>query len=178
MKRFFRNPWTWILLPPPILFAVLMLFAVPADWVVLTFGLLVFLAIAVVAGKYVIRAPALIYEGNIENQAVNIVGFALVLLSLMGMQTYRWVVINLNRPDWISQQYWSAGMVYVMFVGFILVAWSTRRAATAPPNGRVGLGGWFVGLISGIGLMASGVLPMAAKMSMLAFGKLVAFLPH
>lgn len=178
MKRFFRNPWTWILLPPPLLFVVLMLAHVPADWVVLTFGLLVFLAAAVVAGKYVIRAPSLIHAGNIENQAINIVGWALVLLSLMATQTYRWVSINLNRPDWLTLQYWSASMVYAMFFGFILVAWSTRRASTAPPHGRLGLGGWFVGLISGIGLMASGALPMAVKLAAIAAEKLAMLLPH
>lgn len=178
MRRFLRNPWTWILLPPPLLFAILMLAHVPADWVVLTFGLFVFLAAAVVAGKYVIRAPALIYAGNVENQSINIVGWSLVLLSLMATQTYRWVVINLDRPDWLTQQYWSSGTVYVMFFGFVLVAWSTRRASTAPPHGRVGLGGWFVGLISGIGLMASGALPMAAKLVAVGVGKLALLLPH
>lgn len=178
MKRFFRNPWTWILLPPPILFAILALTNVLADWIVLTFGLFVFLAAAVVAGKYVIRAPALIYEGNVQSQSVNIIGWAIVLLSLMATQTYRWVVINLDRPDWLATQYWSAGMVYTMFFGFVLVAWSTRRIASSPPSGRVGLGGWFVGLLSGIGLMASGALPLAAKMAILLFGKMVALIPH
>lgn len=178
MKRTWRNPWTWILLPPILLFVILAALGVPADWIVLTFGLLVFLAAALVAGKYVIRAPVLIYAGDIENQSVNIVGWSLVLLSLMASQVLRWVSINLDRPEWLTQQYWSSALVYALFLGFVLVAWSTRKASTAPPSGRLGLGGWFVGLLTGIGLMASGALPMAAKLVGLAVGKMLLLLPH
>lgn len=163
MRRFFRNPWTWILLPPIVLFILMAGLAVAADLIALTFGLLVFLAAALVAGKYVIRAPALIYSGSVANQSINIVGWSLVLLSLMASQVLRWVAINLSRPDWLTQQYWSPAIVYTLFIGFVLVAWSTRKASTAPPGGRIGLGGWFVGFLSGVGLMLSGIFPVIIK---------------
>jgi hypothetical protein len=170
--RFFKNPWTYILLGPASLFGLLAMVGVEPDTVVLTFGFLLFLVVAVSASKYAFRAPALIFEGNVNNDSVNIVGFALVLVSLMATQTYRWIFISLGRPEWLTQTYWVSGFVYTMFVGFALVAWSTRRTTPKPVSGRIGLSGFFVGFLSAIGLMLSGILPAVTKFVLGLFGGL------
>src|SRR5690349_12926895 len=105
MTRLYRNPWTYLLAGPAIVFLLLVLVGVTPDAIVLTFGFLVFLVVSVAASKYAFRAPALIWSGNVENESVNIVGWGIVLISLMLTQTYRWVFISLDRPDWLLQTY-------------------------------------------------------------------------
>lgn len=170
MSRLIRNPWTYLLLGPAALFALLILVGVTPDALVLTFGFLVFLVVSVAATKYAFRAPSLIWEGNTQNDSVNIIGWAAVLVSLMSTQVYRWVFISMGRPDWLIETYWSPLFVYTMFLGFTLVAWSTRRATPKPPSGRFGWGSFFVGVISALGLMLSGILPGVTKFVLGLFG--------
>lgn len=159
-----KNPWTWVLGLPLVLFVTLVLLHVDPDTTVLTFGFLLFLIVSVAASKYAIRTPVLVYTGDTRNEAVNIVGWAFVMLSIEATQTYRWIFITLGRPDWLTNQYWSSLFVYTMFWGFCMVAWSTRKTVPRPPNGRIGLGGFIVGFATAIGLMLSGILPAILKL--------------
>ena len=87
-----------------------------------------------------------------------------------------WVFIGLDRPAWMIESYWNPALVYTLFFGLVLVAWSTRRTTPKPPTGRIGLGGFFVGFLSAIGLMLSGILPAVTKFVLgLAQGMLRAF---
>ncbi len=164
VKRLISNPWVWVLSLPPILFIILMAVHVSSDAVSLVFGFLLFLIISVAASKYALRAPVLIWQGTTSNEAVNIAGWAFVMLALEATQTYRWIFISLGRPEWLIGQYWNAAIIYTMFCGFCMVAWSTRRTLPRPPNGRVSLGGFVVGFATALGLMLSGILPALVKM--------------
>lgn len=163
IKRFFKNPWTYILGIPALLFAILTFRGVNPDQIVIWFGLFAFLAAALVSGKYILRAPEVVTSGNVERMSVNIVGWSLILTSYMATAIYRWRFIEAGRPEEWSQTYWNASFVFVSFLGFLLVAWSTRRVSEppGPPTRRMGLGGVFVGLLSGIGLTSSGILGKA-----------------
>ncbi len=162
---FLRNRWLWILGPAILLLVLLMLLGVAPDILLLTFGTAVFVVVAFPAAKYFWRSLQLIGSGYTEREDFNIVGWALVLLGLMETQVYRWVWIQLDRPDWLADQYWSTSFVYTMLVGFILVAWSARRAPpdVLPGSPSFGFITLFVGFISGVGLMLSGILPAAVK---------------
>ena len=166
MKRLLKNAWTWILGVPVVLFVALVIARVPPDWVTVTFGLFVFLAASVVSSKYLLRAPALIYAGDTSRESMNIVGWGLVLLSILETTVYRWVFISMNRAEWLTLTYWNPAFIITMFVGFVLVAYSTRRSdPVAPPTGkRISLSSLFVGLLSGIGLTMSGALPFVGKL--------------
>lgn len=153
----------------PILLIAAPLLGINPDVLLLILGVLIFVALSMLASRYVPRAPVLIYSGNIENEAIHIVGYSIVFLSLMATQVLRWVAIQLGRPDWLTAQYWSADIVLSMFYGFALVVWSTRRVTPRPPSGRIGVRGFLVGLISGIGLMLSGILPHLGKIVSAAF---------
>lgn len=173
MTRLIKNPWTWILTVPIVLFSLLVLARVEPDNVLLTFGFLLFLTVSLAASKYALRAPALIYHGNISNEAVNIAGWAFVMLAVEATQIYRWVSIAiLHRADWLTATYWNALIVYTMFVGFCMVAWSTRRAVPRPPSGRIGWGGFIVGFATAISLMLSGILPSIIKGAAMLFGSM------
>lgn len=172
-NRLLKNPWTWILLIPLLLFAFMVFLRVDPDLVVLTFGFLLFLIVSVAASKYALRAPVLIYNGDMRNEAINIVGWAFVMLGIEATQTYRWIFITLGRPEWLVHQYWSSSFVYTMFCGFAMVAWSTRRTVPRPPNGKIGFGGFIVGFATALGLMLSGILPAAAKALFAVFQSLL-----
>lgn len=169
MKRLIKNPWTWILSLPVLLFVLLVILRIDTDLVVLTFGFLLFLIVSVAASRYALRAPALIADGNSSNEAFNIVGWAFVMFAIEATQVYRWIFITMGRPDWLIGQYWSSGFVYTMFCGFCMVSWSTRRVMPQPPNGRVGFGGFIVGFATALGLMLSGILPNVIKAILVAF---------
>lgn len=169
MKRILRNRWTWILLPLPILLIAAPLLGINPDVLLLILGVLIFIAVAMLASRYVPRVFPLIYSGNVENESVHIVGWSLVFLSLMATQVLRWVAIQLGRPEWIAHQFWSADIVLSMFYGFALVVYSTRRVTPRLPTGRIGIRGFLVGLVSGIGLMLSGALPVVWKAVSTAF---------
>lgn len=179
MKRLIRNAWVWILGVPTILFGVLVAARVPPDWITVTFGLFVFLAAAVVSGKYVLRAPALVWDGDTSKESQNIVGWSLVLLSVLETTIYRWVFIGYGRPEWLTLTYWNPAFIITMFVGFVMVAYSTRRVGPPmPPSGkRFSLSSVFVGLLSGIGLMASGALPFVGKVLGLLWQHIVHLVP-
>lgn len=172
MRRILKNPWTWIFALPALVFVILVSVHAPVDTMLLTFGFLLFLAIALPASKYVLRAPVLVYQGDVSSEALNITGWACVMLSLESTQVYRWVYITMDRPAWLTETYWSSSFIYAMFYGFLLVAWSTRRAVPKPPNGRVGLGGFFIGFATAIGLMLSGILPSVTRTVVVLFGSL------
>lgn len=169
MRRLIKNPWTWILLPLPIALIAAPLLGINPDVVLLALGVLIFIAVAMLASRYVPRVFPLVYEGNVENESVHIIGWSIVFLSLMATQVLRWVAIQLGRPDWIAQQFWSADIVMAMLYGFVLVVYSTRRAAPKPITGRIGLRGFIVGFLSALGLMLSGVLPYISKAILMAF---------
>lgn len=173
MKRLLRNPWTLILAPLPIIFVVFQMFSVPPDNILLTLRLLIFIAVSILASKYVFRAPYLIHDGNTTAEGVNIVGWSIVLLSLMVTQVLGWVSISLDRPPWLTAQYWSADIVLSMFWGFVIVVYSTRRTTPKPLSGRIGLGGFVVGFLSAVGLMLSGILPSLTKAVVMLFGGLM-----
>lgn len=164
MNRILKNRWTWILLPLPILLLAAPLLGINPDAVLVVLGVLIFIAVAVLASKYVPRVFPLIASGNIENEAVHITGWSIVFLSLMATQVLRWVSIQLGRPDWLAAQYWNSSIVLCMFYGFAMVVWSTRRTTPKPPSGRIGLRGFAVGFLSALGLMLSGILPQLGKM--------------
>lgn len=173
MKRIVKNPWTWILLPLPLLWIVLQLASVAPDSILLSLRLLIFITLAVLASRYVLRAPVLICEGNTTLEGVWIIGAAMMIASLMATQILGWVTILLGRPEWLSQQYWSSDIVLSLFYGLVLMAWGARRAVPRPTGGRIGFGGFVVGFLSALGLMLSGILPIIGKTVALLFGGLI-----
>lgn len=169
MIRFLKNPWTGLLAAPVVLFAALWGFRVPPDGILQVFSFLLFLAVGIAASKYVLRSPALIRDGNVGNDSLNIVGWAVVLLTLMQTQAYRWIFISLGRPLYMQESYWNALIVFTMFFSFVLVAYSTRRTVPRVPGGRISLGGFFVGFVSALGLMLSGAIPAVTKLVVALF---------
>lgn len=167
--NFLRNRWLWILVPPWALFLVLMGFDVKSTSLLWAFSIITFMIVAYPFAKYFWRGTQLVWMGYTERQDFNIVGWAHVLLGLMGTQAYRRVWLSAGgdqgHATWLTQQYWNAACLYVMMIGFLLVAWSSRRVPpdVLPSGPGFGFLSLFVGFISGVGLMLSGVLPALAK---------------
>lgn len=175
MRDLFGNRWLWILAPAVLLFALLTtVFRVSPGDMLSWLSFITFVVVAL-AGKYLLRAPAHIVAGNVQEHAVNNVGWALVLTAVQGTQVYRWVFIQLGRPDQIAlTTYWNTALVYLACFGFLLVAWSTRRTTPlVAPGPPVGWAGIFIGVMIGIGSMISGVLPKLWSMLTIFVGKLV-----
>lgn len=174
VKRILKNRWLWLLLPMPISIGLLMLFHVPADLALVVLGFLIFVVASIVSSRYVLRAPILVWEGNVEKSAVNVLGWSLVLVSILATQTYRWLFIQADRPDAWTQTYWSSSFLVVMFAGFCFVAYSTVRDVPREPRGkRLGLGGFLVGFLSALGLTLSGILPGLYRMASMALAGLL-----
>jgi hypothetical protein len=173
VKRLLRNPWLWIFLPLPLLFGLFQIFSVSTDTILLTLRLLIFVTLSIHASKYVLRAPVLIIDGNVASESVWLVGWAVVLLSLMATQVLGWVSISLERPDWLTAQYWGSDIVLSLLYGLLLMVWGSRRTTPRPATGRLGFGGFVVGFLSALGLMLSGVLPSLTKAVLALFGGLM-----
>lgn len=161
------------MLPLPVLWAALQFAAIPPDNIVVVLRIVIFVTLAVLAGKYAIRAPVLVGGGNTSPEAFWIIGMAMTIASLMATQVLGWVTISLGRPDWLPQQYWTSDIVLSLFYGLVLLAWGARRTAPRPASGRIGLGGFVVGFLSALGLMLSGILPIIGKTVALLFGGLI-----
>lgn len=172
MRRILKNPWTWILIPLPVLYVLVQLFGLPPDTVQLVVRLAVFFALSILASKYVLRSFGIVYDGNTSNEGMYLVGWGIAFVSLMATQVLGWVTISLDRPEWLTLTYWGPDIVISFFYGLSLVVWSTRRATPRPQSSRIGLSGFLVGFLSALGLMVSGVLPSLAKLLATVFGSL------
>src|SRR5262245_47208050 len=123
---FLRNRWLWVLLPPWVLFGALVFFDTGSANLLWWFSIATFLIVAYPAAKYFWRGSQLVWLGYTERQDISIVGWAHVLLGLMGTQVYRWVWLSYDGDQgqavWLTQQYWSAACLYLLLLGFVLVA--------------------------------------------------------
>lgn len=176
MNRLVRNLWMWITFASALVFVIPVIAAVPADWAVQTHRILLFVVVGVAFSRYVARAPVLWWEGNSSPEAKQIIGFAIVLAGLLYQLAYSWIYVQMGRPDWLAQTYWSDGSVYVLLIGFLLVAWSTRSPSPHVRGNR--LTSYLVGVLTGLGLMLSGALPQTIKLIGLAAGRIAALMAH
>lgn len=170
------NPWVWITLAAALIFAIPPLAGVPADGTVQVHRFFLFIVVSVAFSRYISRAPAMWWDGDKSPEAKQIIGFAVVLFGILYQSLYAWLYVQLGRPEWLTVMYWSDGSTYLTLVGFLLIAWSTRAPAPRVRGNR--FASYLVGLLTGLGLMLSGVLPQTIRLLGLALGKVVAFLPH
>lgn len=171
------NPWVWITLAAAVIFAIPPLAGVPADSTVQVHRLFLFIVVSVAFSRYISRAPAMWWDGDKSPEAKQIIGFAVVLFGLLYQSLYAWLYVQLGRPDWLTVTYWSDGSTYLTLVGFLLIAWSTNPPRPMRLRGSR-VGSYLVGLLTGLGLMLSGILPQAIRLLGMALGKVMLLLPH
>jgi len=155
-----NNPYIAILFLPLTAFIALVLLGVTPDPINLVARVYVFSLFGYVGARYVGRAPVLIWTGDTRPEALNVAGWALVILGSMMTQLYGWLYIVYQRPVWISSQYWSPAFVVLIATGLSLVAFSVPRL---PPFGKgSGLSvaaSFIIGLGTGIGMLVVSHVP-------------------
>lgn len=174
MKRL--NPWVWITLAVAVIFAIPPLAGVPADGAVQFHRLFLFIVVSVSFSRYISRAPAMWWNGDKSPEAKQIIGFAVALFGILYQSLYAWFYVQLGRPEWLTVMYWGDGSTYLTLVGFLLIAWSTRNPAPRVRGNR--FASYLVGLLTGLGLMLSGILPQTIRLLGMALGKMMLLLPH
>lgn len=172
-----RNLWLWITLASALVFVIPLLAGVPADWAAQVHRFILFVIVSVAFSRYIVRAPFMWWEGDMRPEAKQIIGFAVVLFGILYQNLYAWIFVAIGRPDALLTQYWSDGSVFLMVLGFLFIAWSTNPPRPMRLRGSR-VGSYLVGLLTGLGLMLSGILPQAIRLLGMALGKVMLLLPH
>jgi len=166
MNRHIRNPYWYVLLIPLILFLGLVAISTPADTISVPGRVFIFGMLAYVTARYAGRAPRLMWEANTLPESRNIVGLGMFLVAQMASQAYGVVFTSLDRPEWLSSQYWIPAFITLGATGLILVASSIPRFPFPPFGNPKGLSSWAsiaFAVASSIGLSVASHAPYLAK---------------
>ena len=158
MSGWLRNSWLWLTVGAVSAFAVPAIASVPADFLLDLFATLLAIVLLGGAFKYMTRAPQHWLDGNMSPEARQIIGYATAFSGMTALCVYGYVFRAMDRPTWLSQQYWAAGIFYTILIGFLAVAWSNRNPAPATKSTR--FGSFFLGFLASCALFLS---PLAGK---------------